>query len=370
MEWLKSEPSGQRTVALAVAIILVGSAIFLPLLGQASALRQVQGRLKVMTWNLSDGADLAPVLAATTQEQLFAAVGTAYNGIIATNFPERAKAIAKQIEIQNPDIIGLQEAILLRTQTPADGPATPASNISYDHLKILIDSLEERDLHYRVVVNQTGTDIEAPGLFSTGLMDVRLTDRDAILVREDGETFTVSNPQGAQFAAKISLSSLVGPINLPKSWVSLEVTLTSGEKAKVVSAHLEPLSPVIQVAHAAELIGGPANTALPVILIGDFNSKADSTGTQTYSNLIAAGFSDAWSINGRGNGFTCCQEPDLNNSASLLNSRIDLVLFKGNFEVKKTELVGESNKDKTSDGLWPSDHAGVVADLKLKTQIT
>jgi endonuclease/exonuclease/phosphatase family metal-dependent hydrolase len=364
---MKFELSVKGTVALSLAIILVGSAIFLPFLDQASAVRQVQGRLKVMTWNLSDGADLAPVLAATTQQQLVAAVGAAYNGIVATNFAERAKVIAKQIEIANPDIIGLQEAIMLRTQTPADGPATPASNISYDHLQILIDNLEERGLHYRVAVNQTGTDIEAPGLFTTGLMDVRLTDRDAILVRDNAETFTVSNPQSSQFAAKITLSSLVGPIALPKSWVSVEVTLNSGEKAKVVSAHLEPLSPAIQVAQAAELASGPANTALPVILIGDFNSKADSTGTQTYPNLISAGFSDAWSIRGTGNGFTCCQESDLNNSASLLNSRIDLVLFKGNFEVKYTDLVGESNKDKTSGGLWPSDHAGVVADLKLKT---
>jgi hypothetical protein len=319
-----------------------------------------------MTWNLSDGADLAPVLTATTQPQLFAAVGSAYNGIIATSFPERAKAIAKQIEIENPDIIGVQEAILLRTQTPADGPATPALDISYDHLRILIESLEERDLHYRVAVNQTGTDIEAPGFFATGLMDVRLTDRDAILVRDNSRTFTVSNPQGAQFSAKVSLSTLVGPIALPKSWVSLEVTLHSGAKAKVVSTHLEPLSPAIQVAQAAELVSGPANTALPLILIGDFNSKADSTGTQSYPNLIAAGFSDAWSIAGRGDGFTCCQEPDLNNSGSLLNSRIDLVLFKGNFKVKSAEVVGESRKDRTKDGLWPSDHAGVVADLKLK----
>jgi len=75
--------------------------------------------------------------------------------------------------------------------------------------------------------------------------------------------------------------------------------------------------------------------------------------------------SDAWTLLGEGNGFTCCQEPDLDNPASTLNSRIDLVMFKGNFEVKQNDIVGESIKDRTSSGLWPSDHAWVVTNLKL-----
>jgi hypothetical protein len=81
--------------------------------------------------------------------------------------------------------------------------------------------------------------------------------------------------------------------------------------------------------------------------------------------LVGAGFSDAWTLLGKGNGFTCCQDADLDNSASMLNSRIDLVMFKGNFAVKQNDIVGESTKDKTSSGLWSSDHAGVVTSLKL-----
>jgi hypothetical protein len=362
---LKSQILIQRTMGFTLAAVLVASALILAPSAQSSAATQLQGRITIMTWNLSDGANLAPLAGATTAPQLFAAVGAAYDGIVATNFPERAEAIAKQVEIKSPDMIGVQEAILLRTQTPADGPATPATDVTFDYLQILLDSLEERGLDYHVAVEQTGTDIEAPGLFSTGLMDVRLTDRDAILVRDDLENFSISNESGGNFAAKVSLPTALGPIALPKSWVSVEVTFTSGAQAKVVSAHLEPLSPAVQVAQAAELIAGPGNTALPLILIGDFNSKADSTGTQTYADLVDAGFTDAWTLLGKGNGFTCCQDVDLDNSASTLNSRIDLIMFKGNFAVKQNDIVGESTKDKTSSGLWPSDHAGVVTSLKL-----
>jgi hypothetical protein len=43
----------------------------------------------------------------------------------------------------------------------------------------------------------------------------------------------------------------------------------------------------------------------------------------------------------------------------------DLVMFQGNFEVKDIEIVGNSQKDRTISGLWPSDHAGIVASLNL-----
>lgn len=97
----------------------------------------------------------------------------------------------------------------------------------------------------------------------------------------------------------------------------------------------------------------------------DFNSKGDGTGTPTYSKIIDAGFIDAWNIRGKGNGFTCCQAENLLNQVSLLDERLDLVLFRGDFKVKDIELVGNSQNDRTLSGLWPSDHAGVVATLKL-----
>jgi len=59
-----------------------------------------------------------------------------------------------------------------------------ASISQYQDAQILLDELENKGMHYQIAVVQTGADLEAPGLFPTGLIDVRLTDRDAILVRE------------------------------------------------------------------------------------------------------------------------------------------------------------------------------------------
>lgn len=326
--------------------------------------------LTLMTQNLYLGADLSPIFVATTPQEFVAAVGSAYNKIQASNFVERANSIANEIKQTLPDLIGLQEVSLLRTQSPSDGPITPATNVSLDYLQILLDALKERGLNYEPIVVQTAFDAEVPGLISGSLVDLRLTDREVILARADNKDFTLSNIQGAQFAANFTVTTPLGSISIPRAWVSVDVTFDKGDKARIVSTHLEPLlhpqlSPIIQGLQADELLNGPGNTNLPVVFIGDFNSKADGTGTPTYSKIIDAGFIDAWDIRGEGNGFTCCQAENLLNQVSSLDERLDLVLFLGDFNVKDIELVGDSQNDRTLSGLWPSDHAGVVATLKL-----
>jgi hypothetical protein len=81
--------------------------------------------------------------------------------------------------------------------------------------------------------------------------------------------------------------------------------------------------------------------------------------------LIAAGFKDAWTIQGQGNGLTCYQHADLLNPKSALSRRIDLVLFQGNVKVQAVELTGNTPEERTQSNLWPSDHVGLVAKLKL-----
>jgi hypothetical protein len=41
-----------------------------------------------------------------------------------------------------------------------------------------------------------------------------------------------------------------------------------------------------------------------------------------------------------------------------------LILFRGAIDVDDVELVGDKQADRTPSGLWPSDHAGVVATLQ------
>jgi len=324
----------------------------------------LENRLTLMTWNIYQGANQSSIFTATTPSEFVTAVGSAYNRIQATNFIERADSIAEKIQEVRPDLIGLQEVILLRTQIPSDGHATPATNISFDYLQILIDTLAERGLIYEPVVVQASTDIEVPGVTSTGLVDIRFTDRDVLLARAN-TNFTLSNTNGTQFVAKLPLTTPFGTSNISRSWVSVDVTFDNGDKVRVVSTHLEALSPVIQELQADELIDWSGNTHLAIIFIGDFNSNAAGTGTKTYTKLKDVDFIDAWVIKGKGTGFTCCQADDLLNQNSSLTERIDLVMFQGNFEVKDIGIVGNSQNDRIISGLWPSDHAGVVANLKL-----
>jgi hypothetical protein len=105
---------------------------------------------------------------------------------------------------------------------------------------------------------------------------------------------------------------------------------------------------------------------LPVILAGDFNSRADGTGTATYATLIGAGFDDTWTATHPGSlGNTWGHAVDLRNTTVDLTQRLDLVLYRGDLSAERAVVVGEELADRTASGLWPSDHAGVVATLEL-----
>ena len=67
--------------------------------------------------------------------------------------------------------------------------------------------------------------------------------------------------------------------------------------------------------------------------------------------MINAGFTDAWqSKRAPDPGFTACQAENLLNPASLLDRRIDLVLFRGGFGVADISLIGNQQADRTGFG--------------------
>ena len=151
-----------------------------------------------------------------------------------------------------------------------------------------------------------------------------------------------------------------------------------------MTTHLEiqALAP-LQAAQAAELLGSVmAGLDGTVVLAGDLNSDPENPGqpswTPTYADVVAAGFLDAWrdgpSTHDRV-GYTCCQDPGLRNGRSELDRRLDFVLVKNGAMATnrrgvaphlRAELVGARQRDRTpTNGLWPSDHAGVWATLRL-----
>jgi len=115
-----------------------------------------------------------------------------------------------------------------------------------------------------------------------------------------------------------------------------------------------------------ELIAALGTSPFPQIVMGDFNSSADGSGTATYGNMLAAGFRDAWLDKGVGDGFTSAQTENLLNLPSALDERIDFVFHRGGLTTIGVDLIGEDPADRiVPPGLWPSDHAGVLAVLRV-----
>jgi endonuclease/exonuclease/phosphatase family metal-dependent hydrolase len=318
-------------------------------------------QVTVMTQNLYLGTDLNPIFGAPNLPALFAAVGAGWAQVQANDFPARAEAIADEISAAQPDLVGLQEAELYRTDFPPDGPATPAETVAYDFIQLLVNALAERGLSYEAVDVFSGTDVELPAGFPPTL-DIRFTDRMTILARTDERTadLKLSDPQFGTYPTALTIQTAAGQITAPRGWVSVDVKIR-GKSFRLITTHLEAFSPLVRNPQAAELLAGPANTELPVVALGDFNSGPGGD-LGAYGILLAGGFSDAWA---GGDGLTCCHAADLHNPNPTLTKRIDLVLTRGGFETVSVEVVGEHPADRTPSGLWPSDHAGVVATLRL-----
>jgi endonuclease/exonuclease/phosphatase family metal-dependent hydrolase len=333
--------------------------------------------LTVMTQNLYLGSSLGPALNAKTPEEFVEAVARIYATVQYTNFPQRAEAIADEIQDEAPDLIGLQEV----TKWTTGGLNPPPG---YDFLAILQSDLEARGLDYSVAAIAHNANIgPAPlALAEQGCVQpgpvitcsVQLEDRDVILVNDDTSELTWSNPQSGHYTAQQTIESPVGPLSFNRGWASIDARLKH-QPFRFVDTHLETEeSPLVQEAQAAEFLAGPGKGGT-IVATGDFNSASDGSTTASYALLTAPGkFRDAWDEAQLGPGRTCCQESNtpplapgaLNNPVSTLRTRIDLILSRGaaRSDGDDAELIGDTPFQGTPP-FWPSDHAGVVSDLRL-----
>jgi endonuclease/exonuclease/phosphatase family metal-dependent hydrolase len=328
------------------------------------------GDVVVMSRNLYLGAPIEPVLLLTgaAAPELFPpAVLELWTTVVASDIPARAGAVASEIAAVQPDLVGLQEATLWRTQTPPDGATTPATGVEYDFVTLILDELAARGFRYDVVATRANFDAEftAAGVDPASALDVRMTDRDVILARSG---VSVSDAADGRFEAEVPLL-IAGtiPLAIPRGWTSVVAT-AAGATFRFVNTHLEVGAfEGIQVAQALELAAILNASDLPTIAVGDLNSNAiaGAEDTATYGIVTGAGFTDLWQALGSGEpGPTCCQDPGLRNATSELAARVDLILYRGAFTPSSVDLVGEAPADRTASGVWPSDHAGVVGALR------
>jgi endonuclease/exonuclease/phosphatase family metal-dependent hydrolase len=340
----------------------MAASLVLSSIGAARAADPGSVTIRVMTQNLSSGTDFSDLIGATSLPGFLAAVTATYNTIQASNPAERAAAVAREIARERPDIVGLQEVTILRT-----GATRPATTVQSDQLQLLLDALAALGLRYQAVAIVPNLDAEAPGTLG---FDVRITTRDVIIVRANLPVARVkpANLQIEQYLARAAFSTPAGAIADPRGWASVDVKL-QGQTFRFVTTHLDR-NPAIALGQAAELVQSAGSTALPVILVCDCNAPPDNSADPSfpaYKVMQDTGFVDAFRQAHPGlPGFTCCQDEDLRNTSSKLSIRIDLIQLRGPFQIQRVQLVGNHPQtDRTPSGLWPSDHAGVVATLRL-----
>lgn len=331
--------------------------------------------VKTLTRNLYLGADLGPAIAAQSPQELAVAASLIWLDVQATDFSARAETLAAEIQDAEPALIGLQEVSLWRSGIP-DGPPDlggfPAETVELDFLQILQNALQARGLSYDVVVMQQEADLEVPTILG---FDIRLTQRDVILVDVSvpSDELHLVNAQSANFANNLTLPIAGGltSVTVTRGWTSVDATINR-RSFRFVNTHLEAFSNFFRTVQTLELLSGPLSTSLPVLLVGDLNSAPDDpvfnepgspfNAANPYDVLISSGFVDTWiEVNIGDPGFTCCNVNDLLNPVPTLDRRVDHVLASPLFQTYRSSLVGIDTDNKTSDSLWPSDHAGVVA---------
>jgi endonuclease/exonuclease/phosphatase family metal-dependent hydrolase len=322
----------------------------------------------VMTQNLYQGTELANTIAATNQQQFLLGVATDYTNVVNTNFPERADAIAGEIAQARPNLVGLQEMALWQT-FPVDARGNPSGppTVTYDFEKILLERLAAHGVSYTTAVKHVDFSVAGVGLFSAGLLGVSLTEQLAILVRSDQP---VTDAQQAGYKAAITLQTFRGPVTIGSSWASVD-TAAGGRPFRFITTHLSSIGPQllgVQPQQMQELLAGPAMTSLPVVIAADFNTTPTMAAPSAYTEALGAGFADEWlQRNHDDPGYTAFQVlPTIDNATSNLSERIDYVLGLGPIAPHDVDLVGATPSARTPSGLWPADHAGVVASLKIK----
>jgi endonuclease/exonuclease/phosphatase family metal-dependent hydrolase len=346
-----------RIVARLLALALAAGVLHAP-----AAAASPDRRVGVASYNLFLGADLTPLFTATP-ETVATLAQDVWDNVEQVDFRVRAKSIARLIDRADPDVVGLQEVALWeRGATPAT--LAPA----YDYQRILLDALAARGERYRAV--SVSRNFVSPVLPLAEGGVARFTDRDVILVRAGVHT---SRPRADLFTARIPLPNpLLGNPSIVRGWASVDVTVR-GRSFRFVDTHLEAYSALVRGAQAVELTAVLAFSRLPVVLVGDLNSRPEDT-TGAYGILTRGlGLSDAWTdVHGPAGGDTSGQTDDLAQPESRLDHRIDYVLHRAPaLDATRAEVLGEEQRDRTRPlpgapyGLWPSDHAGVTATLRL-----
>ena len=376
-----------RILAMAIA-----GAVLLAVPAAQAAPKKSPRHVKVMTRNIYLGGDIVRPIAGTagcpdpaTCFDRFARANHGLREIVdRTKFPARAKLLAEEIATRKPDLVGLQEVATWRRgpmeTTPSPSPT--ATEVELDFLEILMGALEDAGQRYRVVRVQEQADIEGPAYAPDGSdqRDVRLTIHDVIL-RRVKKNLRVVRSGGDNFDASLGLTAAGIPVTVLRGHVWADVRLGK-KRFRFINTHLESFLSNVARNQARELLKGPAKGRRATVMVGDFNSDPLDGSVKPYDiphwsayRLIARKFTDGWDSlrNTNDPGWTAGLSETVDDAdTSSIDHRIDMIFTRGEKRGKKKRkrikaqrgwTTGTENR--SPEGLWASDHAGVVLRLKL-----
>lgn len=371
-----------RALAL-LLLALAAAAVALAAL-TATPARADQRSVTVMTQNLYQGTEFRHIQALAganpTLEEALAATTADYGTYLATRFPDRAKQIAAEIAANRPALVGLQEVATWHAGAfDPQHPFALPTPVTEDFTQVLIAALAADGAHYAVASRHDDNfTLAFPVVTPTGLAAVGMVESGVILARSDlppGQ-LKLWNPRSGTFNARLPL--IPNPLDpdpphgfqFTNSWQSIDVKLR-GKSFRFITTHLDALAPggVISGPQAQELLAGPAQTSLPVIVSGDMNSGLTSS-PAAYEAFLEGGLTDTWTAAGLGAPpLTCCHlAPNdlVSDPTAPYTEDLDHIFTRGDLSVMNERLVGNlAPSNPPPSFIWPSDHAGMVATLKI-----
>ena len=368
------------------------------MLGSTAIAQAKPQPVNVMTRNIYLGADLTGGVTATNFQELVNAAGKILNEVDANRFSTRAIGLAKEISENKPDLVGLQEVALWRTQPCDKFPLPPsATTVRYDFLDLLMKQINRGKTKYRVVITKPEFDFEVwantdgneqtagPGCPNGSEINGRLTMRDVIIAKRSRAVKTRNAKSGTYDTLMRVKPAGAVDVDVTRGWTAVDATVR-GKRFRFVNVHFEAFDSgpsnltnknttvgngQIREAQAKELVsrGGPAAKGkLPVILVGDLNSdtttEVKKDDSLAYRAVLRAGFKRM----ARTRPFTCCLNSSLitttgGGKLSDFDHTVDHVLTNNARRIKfvRSKVVGQQPVR----GFWNSDHAGLFSALRF-----
>ena len=379
-----------------------------------------QQPLTVMSRNLYLGADVG--VAMKLIPDFSAAAQFMWNQVSATDFSKRAPILAQEVISQNADVVGLQEA----THWYCKKNLWSKKVVVFDFTQQFLEATRKLGREY-MLASKAGVDALNIGysipaipyltmvtdpqtfqpLFGSERAACGFEIGDALVVKKEiaSKIIRVGN---SEYKTSYSIIPKIMTIYRGYTWTDIDY---NGSKVRIVSTHLESLWDSNKVPNAAlqakQLIEDLSSTKMPTIVIGDFNSdprdprpnSESNPGGQPESSIACkaqvskptlksaidscnpywlmrrAGFADAGPDAQDGKNFTwgmgaLLTGPDEKRYRAALmmgnmygfTDRLDYIFLKNGAEVVSSKIVGNTAP---KSGLWPSDHASVVAQISL-----